>query len=437
MTGFATVAGLTLLAKVVSFFKDATVAHQFGVSHELDAFLLAFGLHTFLAGMLANGLPSAMLPAYLELRHQSGEAAADRLGVQSALCHAATLFVVCVAVAIFGDGIVNVMGRGFQPENQVLAKRLLHHLMPFLYFYGMTAQLGMWLRGRKHFMVAAAAPILTPLVIIAILIGTGRSVSVDVLVMATNIGAVLHFSVMLISILRFLPAPGMGWWRSIKVWEPANIPVLKSSGPFLVAGLVLGAAALVDQAMAGWLQEGSVTVLSYSDKVCGILLALTAMAASEALFPFFADLVAKQDWHSLRRQMLQTLLLVAAFSVPLTLLLSWQAPLIVKLLFERGQFGPHDTEHVAAVLRFAALQIPFYITGVLLSRVVVSLQARWFTLGLAALCLSLNVALNLFFMKRLGVAGIALSTVFVYFTSAAVMYAYVFRAIRQRIQNPA
>ncbi len=431
LTGFVTVAGLTLAARAAGFFKDAVVANHFGVAAALDAFLLAFGLHTFLAGMLASGLPSAMLPVHSELRHREGEATADRLAIQSALLHALSLLLCAGGLLVVAAPLVGIMSKGFAPENRELTRRLLLELTPFLLCYGMTAHLGMWLRSKKNFVVAAASPILTPVAVIAYLLLAPGEVSIDALVYATNVGSALHLLVMLVAVHRLLPGRASGWWSTLGKWEADHSTVFRSAGPYLVAGLVLGATVVVDQAMAGWLAEGSVAVLSYSDKICGIVLALTAMAASEALFPFFADLVARKEWKALRHQLQQTLLLVAAVSIPLTLLMSWQAPLIVRLLFERGEFGADDTERVSHVLRFAALQVPFFITGVLLSRVVVSLQAKWVTLGLSVFSLCLNVALNAALMKTMGVAGIALSTVFVYLTSAVVMTVWVFRTIRR------
>ena len=67
--GFVTVAGLTLMAKAVSFLKDADVVRRFGISDDLDAFALAFGVHTFASGMLGGGIPNAFLPAYAVLQH--------------------------------------------------------------------------------------------------------------------------------------------------------------------------------------------------------------------------------------------------------------------------------------------------------------------------------------------------------------------------------
>jgi putative peptidoglycan lipid II flippase len=370
LAGFATIAGLTLLVRAAGFAKDAAVAGHFGVAAELDAFLLAFGLHTFVAGMLASGIPSAMLPVHSELRHRVGEDVADRLALQSALVHGVSLALGAAVMILASGPIVSVMGRGFNAETRALTERLLLELSPFLCCYGMTSHLGMWLRSKKNFVVAAASPILTPAAVIVFLLLAGSDVTIDAMVYATVTGSALHLLVMAVAVTQRLPARSSGWWSTLRAWESEHRTVFQSAGPYLIAGLVMGATVVVDQAMAGWLAEGSVAVLSFSDKICGIVLALTAMAASEALFPFFADLVAKQEWSRLRHQIMQTLVIVAVVSIPLTLVMSWQAPWIVKTLFERGEFGADDTARVAHVLRFAALQVPFYITGVLISRVV-------------------------------------------------------------------
>lgn len=432
LSGVVTVAGLTLVSKAISFVKDATVAHRFGVSHELDGFLLAFGLHTFITGMLAAGLPYAMMPAYSDVRHRLGDARADALALQSALCHALTLLLLGVAVHFWGEAIVGVMGKGFTPDVRALSRRLITDLLPFMFCYGMTTHLSMWLRGRKAFFAATASPIVTPLIIIALLALSPLSISADLLVLATNIGGALHLLFISLTVGRFLPLGSLDWWRSLRHWEEENATILRNALPYLVAGLVLGATTLVDQTMAGWLAPGSVSTLSYSDKVCGILLALTAIAASEAMFPFFSDVVARGEWGKLHRQLKKTLQVVVAFAAPLTAILIWQAPLIVALLFERGAFTAEHTHRVAEVLRFAALQIPFYVIGVMLSRIVVALQGSGFTLLLSWFSLMLNIGLNALLMRSMGVAGIALSTAFVYFVSATAMWIYVSKKIAQR-----
>ena len=428
--GFFTVAGLTLLAKAVSFFKDADIVRRFGISDDLDAFALAFGIHTFTSGMLGGGIPNAFLPAYAVLQHEHGPLRAERLAIQSALSHALSLLIIGAFIYLLGPQIVSFLSHGFPLPKQQLSLHLLRALLPFLFCYGLSLHLSMWLRANKLFVFAAAAPVLTPAAILAALaLHSSGPVSVETLVAGTNIGGGLQLLVLCATLAQRLPRE-RGWLTGCcAVIEPANRATITNAIPFVISGLVLGGAPMIDQAMAAQLESGSVTVLSYADKVCGIILALTASAAAEALFPFFADVVARRNWLALKRQLLHTIGVILAVAVPLVALLVWQAPLVVRLLFERGSFVEGDTGRVAAVLRCAALQIPFYIASLLMSKVVIALQANWFTLATAVFSLAGNFVFNIVLMRYYGVAGIALSTAVVYALSTFILCAYLMRTV--------
>ncbi|MDB6120226.1 MAG: putative peptidoglycan lipid flippase [Verrucomicrobiaceae bacterium] len=429
--GFITVAGLTLLAKAVSFFKDADVVRRFGVSDDLDAYAFAFGVHTFTIGMLGGGIPNSFLPAYAVLQHEQGQVRAERLAIQTFFSHAISLIIVGAVIYVLGPQIIGVLGKGFPPPKQELSLHLLRALLPFMFCYGLSMHLAMWLRANKLFMLAAATPVVTPAAILIALVAHGGQGSITTLVEGTNVGGILQLLVLGIALAKRFPQE-KGWLTSCyRTYEPSNRGVIASAFPFVISGLVLGGAPIIDQAMATQLESGSVTVLSYSDKICGIILALTASAAAEALFPFFADVVARRNWLALKRQLLHTIGLVLAIALPLVALLFWQAPLVVKLLFERGSFTSEDTERVAAVLRCAALQIPFYIASLLMSKVVIALQANWFTLTTAIFSLAGNFFFNIVLMRWYGVAGIALSTAVVYALSTLILYVYLMRTVKR------
>ncbi|MDB6140350.1 MAG: virulence factor family protein [Verrucomicrobiaceae bacterium] len=427
--GFMTVAGLTLLAKAVAFFKEADVARRFGISDALDAFGLAFGAHAFASGMLGGGIPSTFLPAYARLQHLHGPGRAERLALQSAISHGFLLLLAGGLIYAAGPQLVDFLGHGFPLEKKALALRLMRGLLPFMFCYGMSMHLSMWLRGNKRFAVATATPVLIPAAILVAMAVAGKGISVDTLVWGTNIGAMLHLLALAIVLGRLMPGEA-GWLGGcFRRVEPQNRRVLASALPSVISGLVLGGAPIVDQAMAARLASGSVTVLSYSDKVCSIVLALTASAAAETLAPFFADVVARRNWPSLKRQLLHTIGVILAVAVPLVALLFWQAPLVVRLLYQRASFGPEDTARVAAVLRCASLQIPFYIASLIMSRVVIALQGSWFTLVTAVISLTGNIIFNFIFMRWYGVAGIALSTAMVYAVSTLMLTLYLLRSI--------
>jgi putative peptidoglycan lipid II flippase len=430
VSGFVLVALLTVFGKGVSFAKDAALARWFGTSDSMDAFVLAFGFLGFLASVLGGGLPEAFLPHYADLKHRRGAARASRLAIQAVIGQTAALLVFAVVLWLSADVIIAITAQSFSPEKKRLAASLLRELMPFLLCYGMSFQLGIWLRSDKNFALPAAAPMIIPL---TILVAMMAGASINHLVLGTVWGSLLQVGVLGLAAFRSLPT-GKRWRaRVLTVWEPKLTQAFKDALPYLLAGMVYSSASVIDQAMAAAaLPAGAVSVLSYSDKLVGILLALTAMPAGEVLFPYFADTVARRDWTGLRHQLKRAVFMVGGFSIPATLGLFVVAPVLVGLLFERGAFTAEDTTRVADVLRIAIFQVPFYILGTLCSRVVVSLQATRFILLMSLLSMLSNAGLNWVFMRSLGAPGIALSTVLVAIASSVCVTLFVLTQIRKR-----
>lgn len=428
VSGFVLVAALTVAAKLVSFLKDAAVARFFGTGDELDAFLMAFGLLAFACSLVGGALPEAFLPVYAGRRHRGGRRRAQRFALQSAVMHGGILLLLTGAAWAGAPELIRWAARGFPAEKQELAVDLLRALLPFLLCFGMSFQFAAWLRAEKKFAVPTSAPMLVPLVMLVLLLAEGEKADVHTLVAGTCWGAAAH----LLVLLGFVRGDLAAGCKRAGLLDPGLRQVGRSTAHYLLAGVVFSSAVVVDQIMASWLEPGSVAVLGYAEKVCAIILAVTAAPAADVLFPYFADKVARQDWEGVRRQLFTSAKIILSGALPAALLLCWLGPWIVGVLFERGSFTADDTRRVGEVLRFAALQIPFYILGGLASRVVVAMQATRFVIGLSFLGLAGNAALNWLLMWRMGVAGIALSTVLVQMSASGLACFYVLRQIRQK-----
>lgn len=428
VSGIVLVAGLTAVAKMASFFKDAAVARFFGTGDDVDAFLMAFGLLVFACSLAGGALPEAFLPAYVEIRHRSGYRRAQRFALQSALLHGVILVLLTVLAWTAAPWLIRWAARGFPQEKQELAVNMMRGLLPFLLSFGMSFQLAAWLRAEKKFVVPTSAQMLVPLMMLLMLAVAGEKADVWTLVSGTCWGAVLHVAVLGVSVRRDIKVG----FKRLSLLDPGLRGVLRSTGHYLLAGLVFSSAVVVDQVMASWLEPGSVAVLGYTEKVCSIILAVTAAPAAEVLFPYFADHVARQDWEGVRRRLFTSVGMILSVALPAALLLCIFGPWIVKVLFERGSFTHEDTMRVANVLRYAALQIPFYILGGLTSRVVVSMQATRFVLLLSVFGLVGNAALNWLFMWDMGVAGIALSTALVHMAASLSACGYALAQVRKR-----
>ena len=202
-------------------------------------------------------------------------------------------------------------------------------------------------------------------------------------------------------------------------------------GPMIAGALLMTGTYLVDQLMAAMLPGGSVSALNYGNRVVALPVGLAATALGTVAVPYFSSMVARGEWTEVRHTLNRYLRLIFAVTVPLTLILIFASRPLVRLLFERGAFTAEDSQVVARVQSFYAIQIPFYIAGIMVVRVISSMQANQILLWGAAINLSVNVILNYLLMQWLGVAGIALSTSFVYLVS----FIFCFTILNRRISK--
>jgi putative peptidoglycan lipid II flippase len=111
-------------------------------------------------------------------------------------------------------------------------------------------------------------------------------------------------------------------------------------------------------------------------------------------------------------------------------LVAFSHPLI-RIIFQRGAFTAADTGVVGRVQAFLSLQIPFYFLAQLGVRFISALKRNSVLMVIAGVNMVLNIIFNLILMRYAGVAGIALSTSFVYVVSCVLVYASIARSLRR------
>jgi putative peptidoglycan lipid II flippase len=184
-----------------------------------------------------------------------------------------------------------------------------------------------------------------------------------------------------------------------------------------VGALLMNSTGVVDLAMAAMLGPGSVATLNYANRLVLFVLGFCSAAMSTVLLPHFSGMVARGDWAAVRSTLRTYLGWLAVTTVPLTGFLIWLSVPITRVMFERGAFGAETTVVVGGIQALYLIQIPFYLMGILLVRLISSLKANHVLMWGSAVSVVVNLALNYAFMKWLGVSGIALSTSLVYVVS--------------------
>lgn len=408
-----TVALLTALVKVAYVLQELVVAWKFGTGDAPEAFLVAFMLPTFLVYVVAESFHLALVPTYIQLREQEGLKAAQRLVSSTMIWSLGILGITTVLMITTAPLYLPLIARGFSPEKLALTKHLLYILAPLVILKGVVVIGRAVLNAGERFIFAAISPVVTPVLAVIFLLLADKAWGIVPLAIGLIGGTVLEIILLAIALKK----RGIGLHLKWYGFDPHMRQVASQYAPMLVGTFLMGSTTLVDQSMAAMLPSGSVAALNYGSKVVAFPLYLAATALGIAVVPYFSQMIAQSDWVGVRHTLSRYLGLIFAITVPLTIILIIFSKPLVQLLFQRGLFTAQDTDTVAMIQGFYALQLPFYIAGILVVRLISSIQANHILMEAAFYNLITNIVLNYLLMQYLGVDGIALSTAIVYLIS--------------------
>ncbi len=406
----AMLALITLAVKIASMAKEMMVAAWFGTGDEMDAFLIAFLLPSYVINVRAGSLNAALIPTQIEIRERYGDLAADRLFRSVSALNGSGLLLAMILLGLLAPFILPYLCSGFSPEKLALTRQLFFVLLPCVVIMGFATSWEALLNSCERFGLAATAPAAVSVGALFAIWVCGSQGGIYALALGTLGGMVVQLVLLGSSLKRrghlFVPS-----WHGLD----ANVKcVIGQYLPMIAGSLLFCSTILVDQAMASTLAPGSVSMFNYGNKVVALAVGIGTTALGTAVLPYFSKMTAVADWRGVRHTLKTYTWLILLVTVPATAAGIYLSKPMVELLFQRGNFTAADTLAVSWVQQMFFLQIPFHSLSLLYVRMISSLKGNRIVMWGAALGFCVNVLLNLILMRVMGVAGLALSTSLVY-----------------------
>jgi putative peptidoglycan lipid II flippase len=421
------VAAFSILTRLAATLKELTIAHAFGRNDALDAFLIAFVLPTFLTSLLMSGLGSALLPTLMETRREHGPEAAQRLLSNIVFLSVIALVAAAILVGLFAPFYLPLLAHGFSPEKLLLTRNLLYLLLPWMVCSGLAILLSYILNAGEKFALPALVPLVTPLAMIGFIVFVGPR---DGFSLALGMAAGGFLEVMVL--LRILWAHDIHFRFRWSGFDAGVRKVLAQYTPMMASTFLMGSILVVDQFFAAMLPAGSVSALSYGNKISNALLLIGGSALSTATLPYFSHMAAEGDFHGCRHTIRRYVALITIVAVPVTLLVIGFSRPIVRMLFQRGAFTAADTQIVSLVQICYCLQIPFQALCVLFSRFICAVKRNDLLMYGSVLNLAVNIVMDMVLMRLWGVAGIAAATAIVSLVSLSFLAIASVKLLAQR-----
>ncbi len=397
---------LTLIAGVFSLAKELVVAYKFGTSGELDAFLIAFLLPTFAVGVMANSLPSAFIPTYIDARESKGRDEACKLFYSVFLRFLGLLL---LSAAVFGALLyyfIPAIYSGLSGENIILTQKLFLVMMPFLVINGLAKLFTAVLNAEEDFAFAGISPVCMPLFAVISLLIFEPIFGIHALAYGVLAGSFIELCLLAVRVIKkklFLVFHRTRCINGVR-------KVASQYAPMVIGMLMVASVPLIDQSMASMLGEGHVSAYNYGSRIVYFALGLATVSLGTAVFPYFSKMSAEKDWvNAFNTFRTYKRIIIIAGGIFSIIMFSFSET-IVGFLFQRGEFTAEDTTRAGLVQAFFSLQVPFYIGQILTVRFLSALKKNRILMWVSMNTVALNIVFNYIFMRIYGVAGIAIST---------------------------
>jgi putative peptidoglycan lipid II flippase len=346
-----------ILSRGLGLVRDVVIAATFGATQGTDAFVFARTIPQILYDLLVGTVSTAaFVPVFVQ--YSSDKRQFWRL-VGAIFSLAGLGFVLlAVALAVFADPLLSVIGRGFgSDQERALAVVLMRIALVSVIFQGLAGVLTSALYAQNRFALPAFATATYNLGIIVGVVVLAQQLSYAALPLGLVIGAVAQL---------LLQASGLrDFWRAyrphIDLADPAVRRVLSLAGT-VAAGLVVTAVGqLIDRNLALRLPEGSLTSMDYATRVIQLPLGIVGLAVSFAILPTLSrfntgEAGAMADY---RDALVFGIKLVLLLMLPILSIVAVLAFPLVAVLFERNAFQPADTARTAPILLAYSAQLPF------------------------------------------------------------------------------
>jgi len=335
------------LEKVLGFARQLFIAHQFGLSAELDAFNAANNLPDLLFVLVSGGtLALAFIPVLSETLEKHGRPATWDLFSRITNLVFLVAAGMSILVAIFADQLVrSVVTPGFSLDQQRLVADLMRLNLISTLIFSLSGLAMSGLQANQHFLLPAIAPSMYDL---GMLFGViflapengyqigplqlpAFGLGIHSLVYGGIVGALLYLGIQVPGLVRY----GFRWTPAINLRHPGVLQVLRLLGPRVLTVGFIQLVFIIQDNLASWLVEGSVSALVYGWLFMQVPETIIGTAIATVLLPTISIYFTRGDQAGFRDALNKAARVLLALTIPITaLLMTGIRPLVGLLGFE-------------------------------------------------------------------------------------------------------
>lgn len=396
---------LTLLSKLIGFFRDIILAYFYGASEISDVFLISLLIPSVIFGFIGTGIYSAFIPIYSKIESEYGVKEGNHF--TNNLINSLLIFstIMVIIFFLFTEPIIKVFASGFEGQTMDLAIQFSRITITTVYFTGIIYIFSGFLQTHGNHIVPSlmGLPLNLGLILGVIL---SSSISIYILPLGKVVAIILQF----IFLAIFVYKNGFMYKPKLDFSDKHLRKMMMISFPVILSSSVEQINKLIDRTLASSISVGGISALNYANQLNLFIQGIFVASISTVFFPIMSKMAANNDMTGLRKSLSKTLIVISVMLIPATIGSIVFSEPIVKLLFGRGAFTKEAVDMTSTALFFYSIGMVSFGLRMVLNRAFYSLQDTKTPMKNSILTVILNIILNIILSRYFGIGGLALAT---------------------------
>ncbi len=395
-----------IIARILIFIKGILIAFQIGSSYNTDIYLLAFSASLLLTSVIGDGLAVSLIPVLQQVDKRDGMKGRLEF-INNAINMSLFFSIILIILGYFGAPlIIRLMGPGFKGLEFEHTVSLFRIGLPIISINFIRAIFVGYLQSQHKFQAGAKGAVVNNLIYIIYLSIFSNRFGLEGLMIA-GLFAMIGQSIVL---LRAMIKGGYKYSFEF-LYKSRTFQRLVSFVIPISLGIGINELnTAVDNAIGSSLPAGTIAILNYANNIIQLILGLFVLALVTAIFPVLSESYNKNSNEELTKNVKFGIRIISLIIIPVTIVFLILPELIVKLVYERGEFGHAATVLTAGILKLYAIGMLGMGLLALIIRIYYAIHDTVTPMKVGLIALPLNAVLSVILVKFIGANGLALGT---------------------------
>ena len=337
------VGGITVLVKLLGFFKQIVVASTFGATLETDYINLSYGLIGNTQYLLVQVLLTGLVSVYISVKQESEREARVFSGD---VLKTATFLAGIISLVLFllATPVAHLLAPGYSWEEIGRLAWYIRLFSPMLLCFSWMGVSHALLNANRRFLSGQMEGIYQSAILIALSLFAASVLGADALTLGYWMYAVVTALILLSQARGYVSLTPSNPFRSPHVKR-----LMAMIGPLLIGYGAVYINQIVDKMLVSGLETGTVTAMSYAAVLSNLLGTLICSVAS-VLYTHMAQLISGGKEASAVSLAERSVQMMTLLLLPVTVITVCQAEDVVALVYGYGVFGQREVALTALAL---------------------------------------------------------------------------------------